>query len=503
MVYSRTVGSRGVERIILGAILVLLIAGGVPAAAQDSDDANSLGDLARQTRAQRASDQGKMGKAQQIADEMQQEHEASDSAPIGFKSYDAGDYRLFVPYPYSLEGRDQEGGAVLLGSQVGVTNTEVVAGNPIPLPGQMDDTDLANFIRQLGTAFSPNTYCGPMKLGTRKAFHCNMNNPHILGKEVVGSMVFIVGSSSVIPVMCVSPDDLNQCLAYRNGSYETCGNSSAIGNSVQRTRNAILTRYDDEKTTYKVCEQIIYPSIQLKEDIVVHPVKIGEKPVIAVVPATPPKAVSFAVAADTSQDSEQGPSLAEMARQKREAAHPKAQVTLDSAEGKGAAPAGFEAFALQYCHNPQQCYQASVVIPEHSEVISSVNGQHIFQTKLNGDRILLFAGPADVNAPYRSQTDPEYIRMRDMANSNGWSREKVDGVSTQELSVEGRPALTTRFRFQRDEKWWVGERTLIEMKTSQYDNSGHQFLVGCMAPEQRFADAEALCTTLLNSLRLE
>jgi hypothetical protein len=34
------------------------------------------------------------------------------------------------------------------------------------------------------------------------------------------------------------------------------------------------------------------------------------------------------------------------------------------------------------------------------------------------------------------------------------------------------------------------------------DNQGKQFLVGCAAPEEHFADAEALCTTLVNSLRL-
>jgi len=161
-----------------------------------------------------------------------------------------------------------------------------------------------------------------------------------------------------------------------------------------------------------------------------------------------------------------------------------------------AAPAGFQSFVVQYCHNPQQCFEASVVIPEKAEVLSRVNGQHIFKTMLNGDPVLLYAGPADVNAPYRSLTSPDFIRMRDLANSNGWSREKTDGVSTQELTIEGRPALMTRFRYQRDQNiWWIGERALIEDRDMQ-------FLVGCTAPEQRFADAEALCTTLVNSLRL-
>ena len=92
-------------------------------------------------------------------------------------------------------------------------------------------------------------------------------------------------------------------------------------------------------------------------------------------------------------------------------------------------------------------------------MVSRINGQHIFKAVLDGEPVMLYAGPADVNAPYRSLTDPDYIRMRDLANSNGWSREKPDSVSTQELTIEGRPALMTRFRYQRDQKrWWIGER---------------------------------------------
>ena len=87
--------------------------------------------------------------------------------------------------------------------------------------------------------------------------------------------------------------------------------------------------------------------------------------------------------------------------------------------------------------------------------------------------------------------------MRDLANANGWSHEKTDGVSTQELTVDGKSALMTRFRYLRDqERSWIGERLLIE-------NRGTQFLLGCTAAENHFADAEVLCTTLVNSLRLQ
>jgi hypothetical protein len=449
----------------------------------------SLGDVARQNRAQHASaGEGAPSKAQALADDMQQEQEASEAAPTGFKSYDAGDYRLFVPFPFSLEGRDN-GGPVLLGSSLGITNTEVLAGTPIPIPANLTDNDLMNMVRQYANLHGSYPYCSAIKQGPHKAFRCYWNGaPRLLGREVWGSMEVVVGSNSLIPVMCVSPDEF-QCLNYDKFGYHTCNNKYPSWQEVQQTKTAIETRFRDERTTGQLCDQIIYPSIQLKEDIVVHPATISEGKPAQPAASPVPEDTSVAVGAQTT-------SLAELARQSRQAPRAKAQATLDNAEGASLAPAGFQSFSLQYCQNPQQCSEASAVIPEKAEVVSRVNGQHIFKTLLNGDPVLLYAGPADVNAPYRSLTDRDYIRMRDLANSNGWSREKTDGVSTQELTIAGRPALMTRFRYQRDEKtWWVGERALIE------DRRG-QFMVGCTAPEQRFADAETLCTTLVNSLRL-
>lgn len=484
-------GRRSVRRVLTAALWIAGIS--TLAWAQDSANPDSLGDLARQTRSQHAADAGKSSKAQSLVDEMQQEQEAAENAPLGFKNYNAGDYRLFVPFPYSLEGRDN-GGAVLLGSRLGVTNTEVMAGNPIPIPAHVGDGDLLNVVRPLASLHGSQAYCSAITQGSHKAFRCSWEtSPRLLGHEVWGSMEFIVGSNSLIPVMCVSPDDPHQfCVVYDTWGNNTCSNRDRqlYGWDHRKAQAAADARYRDERTTAQVCDQIIFPSIQLKEDIVVHPVTISEgKPVKAAATQVPQDS-SVAVGA-------QSTSLADLARQTRQATHGKAQATLDNAEGQWVAPPGFQSFVLQYCQNPQRCSEASVVIPEKAEVVSRTNGQHIFKTQLNGNPVMLYAGPADVNAPYRSLTDPDYLRMRDLANATGWSREKADGVSTQELTIEGRPALMTRFRYQRDQKnWWLGERVLIEMQ-------GSQFLLGCTAPEQGFAEAEALCTTLVNSLRLQ
>jgi len=469
----------------------------VSAWGQDSDSQNlPLGDVARQTRSQNDT-KGQPSKAQQLVDEMQQEQEEAANAPTGFKSYDAGDYRLFVPFPYSLEGREN-GGAVLLGSRLGVTNTEVMAGAPISFPagitpGMLSDGELLNLVRQLAALHGQSPYCTAIKFSERKAFRCGWStSPRLLDHQVWGTMEFVVASNSIIPVMCVSPDDNlhRQCVIYDNWGHNTCSDEDRSLPESQKTQAAIDRRVREEMTAVQMCDQIIYPSIRLKEDIVVHPVVIAE--------GKPSKTVSGTVPQDTSvATGAQSESLAELARQTRQAPRRQAQAKLDNADGGSMAPAGFQTVAIQSCLNPQQCSEATVVIPEKAEVVSRVNGQHIFKAMLNGGAVMLYAGPADVNSPYRSMTDPDYIRMRDLANSNGWSREKADGVSTQELTIEGRHALMTRFRYQRDQKtWWIGERALIEME------GGGQFLVGCTAAEQHFADAEALCTTLVNSLRL-
>jgi hypothetical protein len=422
---------------------------------------------------------------------MQGEEKASEAAPAGFENYEAGEYRLFVPFPFSLEGSD-DNGPVLLGSQLGVTNTEVLVGTPIPLPGNLSDSDLMNLVRQLAGLHGSWPDCSAIKQVSHKAFRCAWNGKsYLLGHGVWGDMEFVVASSSLIPVMCVSPDEM-QCPTFDSYGYHTCAERYPSLQELQRTKAVIETPFRDELTTRQMCEQIIYPSIQLKEDFVARRAMISESKPAKVALA----AASAAQEIPPAESTQPGPSLAEIARQMRQAPRAEAEGRLDTAEGIGEAPPGFQPFVVQYCQNPGHCSEASLLIPEKTEVVSRVNGQHIFKAMLEGDPVMLYAGPADVNAPYRSLTDPDYIRIRDLASPKGWSREKTDSISTQELMIEGRPAVITHFRYQRDQSaWWIGKRVLIE-------DHGMQFLVGCTAPEPRFAEAEQLCTTLINSLRL-
>ena len=479
------------------AFVVWIGCAGTLAGAQDSSSypsenpGDSLGDIARQTRAQHASAGEEKSTGTRELASGTHEQEAADNAPAGFKNYDAGDYRLYVPFPFSLEGRE-DGGAVLLGSRPGITNTEVMAGTAIPIPPNSSDNDLINIARQVASMRGASADCSAIKEGVHKAFRCSwQTSPRLLGHEVWGSMEFVVASDRLIPVMCVSPNDVHQtCVVRDTYGRNTCsGHEAQFSGGDQGKAQAADGSDRDERTTAQVCEEVIYPSIQLKEEVSAQAATISG--------SRASKVLAVAAVQDQTQgdSGSQGPSLAELARRTRQAAHAKPEASLNNSEGSSAL-AGFQSFVLQYCQNPRQCSEATVSIPEKAEVVSRTNGQHIFKTVLDGEPIFLYAGPADVNAPYRSLTDPDYIRMRDLANASGGSREKADGVSTQELTIEDRYALMTRFRYQRDEKrWWVGERVLVQ-------NRSGEFLVGCTAPEEHFADAEALCTTLVNSLRL-
>lgn len=475
----------------LASLIALLLTSGM-LRAQDSDEqAPALGDVARQTRTPHMPGEAK-SQAQGPVGEMQREEEESENAPVGFESYNAGEYRLFVPFPYSLEGREN-GGAVLLGSRLGVTNAEVMAGAPVPIEGNKSDGELMFWARQLADQHGQAANCAAFQLGEHKAFRCWWSGaPNLLGRQVWGSMVIVQASNSLIPIMCVSPDDLTQCATQDQYGYRTCNTPHPSGNEVQQANARIQTRYRDEMTAAQVCDQVIYPSIHLKEDTVVHPSTIAAR--------TAPQTTTVdapAQNASLATEGTQTESLGDLARETRQAPPGEAHTQLDNAEGSSLPPKGFQSFPIQFCLNPRVCGEASVVIPEKAEVVSRVNGQHIFKTALDGESMMLYAGPADVNAPYRSMTNGDFIRIRDLANSHGWSRETVDSVSTQEMNIDGLPALMTRFRYHRDpNSWWIGERALIEVA------AGVEFLVGCTAREQHFSDAEVLCTTLVNSLRL-
>jgi hypothetical protein len=481
-----------------------LTATGLPAQAQDAPSP-SLGDVARQSRSQRQQ-ADTPSKAQELADQLQQEQEESENAPVGYKTYNAGDYRLWVPFPYEVEGRDQIG-TVLAGSRVGVTNTEVMAGNPLAFPSNLDEGTERNLVSQVARLYSQYASCSPIKLGERRAYRCGLDKAYLMGAEVWGTMVFVITSGSVIPVMCVSPDDQHQCVGHDKFGYHICGNKNPTWDEVQKTQAAVQTRYQDERTTAQVCDQLIYPSIRLREDYAPRALTGSAKstdhtgadhtaaPKTAGLPTA--RNAQTAVNGDAAQAGT-APSLAEVVRQSKEAAsnQPKAKRTLDATDGGGIPPAGFKSDTFSYCQRRDFCWHAYVFLPANAVRLKDYAPEFVYEVPFDKERVLLFAGQAQIDAASRGSKDPTLALWREINATEGSAAlNNLQAATRDEATIAGMPGFLTHFEIKRNDVVWVGIRANVVSR-------GVELMVGCLAPKTRFGDADQDCSTLIDSLRL-
>jgi hypothetical protein len=486
-----------------GALPVTLVIACLSAACWAQDASNpeaSLGDLARQTRAQKQSATAP-GKAQELADQLQQEQEESENAPVGYKTYNAGDYRLWVPFPYEVEGRDQIG-TVLAGSRVGVTNTEVMAGNPLAFPSNLDEGTERNLVSQVARLYSQYASCSPIKLGERRAYRCGLQGAYLMGAEVSGTMLFVITSGSVIPVMCVSPDDLHQCVGHDKFGYHTCDNKNPTWAEVQKAQAEVQTRYQDERTTAQVCDQLIYPSIRLREDYAPRTLAGSAKNMdhaAAAKTAGLPTAPGAQTAANgDAAQAGAAPSLAEVVRQSKETAanQPKAKVTLDATDGGGIPPAGFKSDTFSYCQRRDFCWRAYVFLPTNAVRLKDYAPEFVYEVPFDKERTLLFAGQAQIDAASRGSKDPTLALWREINATEGTSAlNTLQGATRDEATIAGMPGFLTHFEIKRNDTVWVGIRANVVSR-------GVELMVGCLAPKTRFGDADEDCSTLIDSLRL-
>jgi hypothetical protein len=476
-----------------------VLAASLPARAQDASP--SLGDVARQSRSQRQQADSTPSKAQELADQLQQEQEESENAPVGYKTYNAGDYRLWVPFPYEVEGRDQIG-TILAGSRVGVTNTEVMAGNPLAFPSNLDEGTERNLVSQVARLYSQYPSCSPIKLGERRAYRCGLDKAYLMGTEVWGTMVFVIASGSVIPVMCVSPDDLRQCVGHDKFGYHTCGNKNPTWDEVQKAQAAVQTRYQDERTTAQVCDQLIYPSIRLREDYapraLAGPAKNMDHPGTAKSAGLPASAGAQTAATGAAAQSGAAPSLAEVVRQSKQASanQPKAKVTLDATDGGGIPPAGFKADTFSYCRSRDFCWRAYVFLPASAVRLKEYAPEFVYQVPFDKERVLLFAGQAQLDPASRGSNDPTLALWREInATEGSVALANLQAATRDEATIAGMPGFLTHFEIKRNDTVWVGIRANVVSR-------GVELMVGCLAPKTRFGDADQDCSTLIDSLRL-
>jgi hypothetical protein len=497
------------------AAMFLLLAAGFSAQAQQSNQpAGSLADVARQSRAQKqAQPSPESNRAQQVADQLAEDQDDKD-APAGFRTYNAGDYKLLVPSPYTVAGND-DAGVVLSGVAVGSTRAMVLVGNPIVIKFGQDDDAFREAANQFAQTYLPSAKCAQASVSNHSAYQCGLAGANLLGHSVSGRGVIVRGLSNLFPIFCVAPTD-SRARDILNNPHSTYA---------AKTNARLTLEHEDQdlKQVWQKCESVLQ-SIHLKDDGAklagtMPSVKTGTasirsadfKPGSANLVAAPQQAVTLSgngpdPAANAASAGNAGgpPTLADIARRIHQSPAQAAVVSSTAssspaaAEAPATAPDGFKTQAFDYCKGTAQpCWNASIAVPADAKLVSSDCKQYAFEIKFKGAPLLLLAGPEGSDGcAARSPNDSSLARWNLLVEPE---TKRAPGtyvtISAQQTQLDGKTAVITEMGFKNGMADWKGKRAEVEA-------NGVQVVVGCLAPRENFADADTICSALIGSLRM-
>jgi hypothetical protein len=444
------------------AALCLVLAANAPVQAQDG---SSLADIARQARSQKTQGQPatQTNHAQQVADELS-EDQNDNGAPGGFKTFNAGDYTLFVPTPYRMEGHD-DAGVVLSGPNIGTKRTIILVGSPIVAHFGASDDAFHDAATQFVRVYAQSANCTKATVAKHSAYQCGMAAANLSGQLVGGNAVFVMGAGVIYPVFCVAPTDSN-LRDYINNKHTSEGPK-------QLAEEGLGKETDDIKKVLQKCDTV-FESIHIREGIA--PLKQGADSKAAASVAQPASAPAAAVVPGATANA--------VAPAPVQPAVPAMGSTI---------PAGFKLQAFSYCKSINECWDASVLVPAEAQLVSADCKQYVFEMKVQGSPFQLLMGPAGCNGNndpanqvrWKQLVDPESARAPGTSST----------ISTQQLKLDGKTAVVTQMRFKKNFVDWIGKRAEVE-------SNGAHLVVGCMSPKENFADGDAICSGLIGSLRL-
>jgi len=460
------------------AVFLLLI---VPAVSAQASQSDSLADVARQLRAQKqAQPQADPSQAQQVADQLS-EDQNNGGAPGGFKTYNAGDYKLWVPAPYKVEGHD-DAGIVLSGPMVGVKRPVVLVGTAIATHWRNNDAAFQDTATHFSRLYAQSAKCEKTTIAGQSAYRCALAAANLLGNQVSGNAVFVLGSSNIYPVFCVTPTG--------SQSRDTLNDPHAKYDAKLWARQRLDREDADSRKVWEQCDTV-FQSIHLKPEPDRQRSAQTRGPATAPGTTQPEKSPSVSGA---------GPANAGSASPADTRPRPaQAAAILSTSAGQPQAstvPAGYKVHPFRYCNGPQQCWDASVLVPADAQLISSDCKRYVFETKVQGAAFLLLAGPARDDCDGSGASAPDLVRWKQLVAPES---ERAPGtastISSQQTTLGGKPAVITTLGFKKGLADWMGKRAEVE-------SNGIQVVVGCMAPRENFAEGDAICSTLLGSLRL-
>jgi len=447
-----------------------LVLFGFTASAQNEP---SLGEVARQTRNERTLNKLEAtpaaSEARRLAAELDREQEDVGSVPTGFQSYSAEGYRLFIPAPFSVEGRNDTGVLLATANVTGLT-TKVFAAKPIAVLSRPSDVEFQELAREFWRPYG-SIACEKPKPGVR-GHECTVSGT-LFGNQFNGHAHFVEGDSRIVPVVCFATSLVNNNLDYsiHPRTKEELDDLRADG-----LRN--MHRQEMAYASNQLCDTV-FDSIRLKEEYN----HSQATPLVRVVKVSP--TFHREVATD-------GASLGDIARQARkEAAHQvKAQVKVEAEDTINAPPPGFLVHSNMRCE--EACWQETFFLPENARRVKGGNSDNVYVDMLDENTsVVIYFGRTAVSYGYS-----EYGTAQDVARK--WLHARGDwgaNVSHLTRTVNGQEVNFSRARLAANLNVWIEEDAMVE-------GNDINFSIGCIAREDRLADAEAVCSTIWDSWRI-
>jgi len=468
-------------------VCLLLIPSAVSAQAQQS---GSLADIARQVRAQKGQANADSSQAQQVAAELS-EDQNDGGAPGGFKTYNAGDYKLWVPAPYRVEGHD-DAGVVLSGPMVGVKHPVVLVGTPVAVHWQNNDDAFHDAATQFARLYAQSANCTKTTIADHAAYRCGLGAANLLDTRVSGNAVFVLGSGNIYPVLCVTPSE--------SQSRDILNDPNANSGIKEWSRKNLDREEADSRKVWQQCDTV-FQSIRLKPDI--GPQRSAQTGGPATAASASPQPASArpgnspsSTGAGSASKGGQSSLADTVSRTRPDPEQPAPPSSSPAQEPQATVPAGFKVHSFHYCNGSKQCWDASVLVPPDAQLISSDCKQYVFETKVQGTALLLMAGPARGDCEGRGASGPNLVRWKQLADQES---DRAPGtystISSQTTKLAGKSAIITTMGFSNGLTQWMGKRAEVE-------SNGVPLVVGCMALREHFDDGDAVCSTLIGSLQL-
>jgi hypothetical protein len=344
---------------------------------------------------------------------------------------------------------------------------------------------------QFASLYLMSAKCTKTTVAEHDAYQCGLAGANLIGRRVSGNAMFVRVAGNIYPIFCTAPTDSRErdILNDPHSSYQD-----------KLYARANLDREEqDVRTVWQKCDTV-FQSLHVIGNSSAKAAKsqpIGRDSAPAPAPAN-----DVAPAATEPQAANpSGPaSLADVARQLQQdpaqAAKIPAPATPNPLAQTTTVPAGFKVHAFKYCSGLRQCWDASVLVPVDAQLVSSDCQQYAFEVKVQGSPFLLMTGAAGGNCDNGTTGASDPVRWHQLVDPES---KRAPGtfttIGSSQAKLDGRPAIITTIGFRKLMENWMGRRAEVEA-------NGVPLVVGCMAPKEHFTDGDAICSALIDSLRL-